>query len=407
MKTVYVIGTCDTKQHELEFVKSLIAEAGVPVKLVDVGTCSVGSSADVASQEVASHHPNGKAAVLGLCDRSAAIGAMGEALVSYLGTRNDIGGIIGLGGSGNTALATKAMRAMPAGLPKVMVSTIASGDVAPYVGPTDICMMYSITDIAGINSINSAVLGNAANAIIGMVSRSQPTFRQEKPQIGLTQFGVTTTCVDQVRAALGRDYDCMVFHATGIGGRSMEKLIDSGFLFGVLDITTTEVADFLVGGVLPCTEDRLGAIARSRLPYVGSCGALDMVNFGSMATIPEKFRRRNLYEHNPQVHLMRTTLEENDAFGRWIAGKLNQCEGPVRFLIPEKGVSAIDAPGKVFFDPEADTALFAALEATLVQTDERRLISLPLHINDAAFADALVSNFHEIASQGALHSPGI
>lgn len=396
MKKIYVIGTCDTKQRELDYVKSLIAAAGVPVVLVDVGTRGTGT-ADVSAAEVATHHKQGRTAVVGLDDRGAAVAAMGEALVAYLATRDDVGGVIGLGGSGNTAIVTQGMRSLRVGIPKVMVSTIASGNVAPYVGPCDICMMYSITDVAGINSINRVVLGNAAHAIAGMVKSELPKVEGGRKQIGLTQFGVTTSCVDQVRAALEPDYECMVFHATGIGGQSMEKLVDGRFLVGVVDITTTEVADLLIGGVLPCTEDRFGAIARTRIPYVASCGALDMVNFGAIETVPERFRQRRLYKHNPQVTLMRTTPEENKLFGEWIAKRLNDCDGPVRFIIPENGVSAIDAPGKPFHDPEADRALFTALEANLKQTSRRRLVRLPLHINDKAFAEALANAFREIA----------
>lgn len=396
MKSVYVVGTCDTKQQELQYVKSMVAAAGVPALLVDVGTKGQGA-ADVSSAEVAGHHPQGRSAVLGLDDRGAAMEGMGQALTAFLKTRNDIGGVIGLGGSGNTAIVTQAMRALPVGLPKFMVSTIASGNVAPYVGPCDICMMYSITDIAGLNRINRRVLGNAAHAIAGMVKSSVPDVPAEKPEIGLTQFGVTTQCVDQVRGALEKDFDCMVFHATGIGGQSMEKLVDGGFLGGVIDITTTEVADYLVGGVLPCTEDRFGAIARTKVPYVVSCGALDMVNFWALETVPEKFRGRNLYKHNPQVTLMRTTPEENKRFGEWIAQRLNLCEGPVRLLIPEGGVSAIDAPGKPFHDAEADRVLFEALERNVKQTAQRRVIRLPLHINDEKFSQALAQNFREIA----------
>jgi uncharacterized protein (UPF0261 family) len=396
VKSVYVVGTCDTKQQELDYVKSMVVAAGMPAILIDVGTKSRGT-ADVAAAEIARHHPRGSDAVLGLEDRGAAIEGMGQALTAYLKTRDDIAGVIGLGGSGNTAIVTQAMRALPVGLPKFMVSTIASGNVAPYVGPCDICMMYSITDIAGLNRINRTVLGNAAHAIAGMASRAVPDIRGGKPEIGLTQFGVTTACVDQVRAELEKDFDCMVFHATGIGGQSMEKLVDGGFLSGVIDITTTEVADYLLGGVLPCTEDRFGAIARTKVPYVVSCGALDMVNFWAMDTVPEKFRARNLYKHNPQVTLMRTTAEENKRFGEWIAHKLNECEGPVRLLIPEGGVSAIDAPGKPFHDPDADRALFAALEGNINQTPQRRVIRLPLHINDVKFSQALAQNFREIA----------
>jgi uncharacterized protein (UPF0261 family) len=217
-----------------------------------------------------------------------------------------------------------------------------------------------------------------------------------KPAIGLTMFGVTTTCVTEIVEHLKGDYDCLVFHATGTGGRTMEKLADSGLLSGVMDITTTEVCDFLFGGVLPATGDRFGAIARTRLPYVGSVGALDMVNFWAPETIPEKHRGRLFYNHNSNVTLMRTTAEECQAIGEWIGGKLNACEGPVRFLIPGKGVSALDIEGGAFRDPEADAALFSALEATVRQTDSRRIERLPLHINDPEFAEAAVAAFREI-----------
>ena len=397
MKKIYVIGTGDTKERELQFVKSLIEAAGLPAVFVDIGTRGSAKNADVTPAEVASHHDKGARAVLGLDDRGAAIGAMSDALCKFLATRDDIGGIIGLGGSGNTGLVTAGMRSLPVGLPKLMVSTLASGNVAPYVGPCDICMMYSVTDVAGINSISRVVLGNAAHAIVGMVQRPVPAVASDRKQIGLTMFGVTTTCVDQVRAALEQDYECLVFHATGIGGQSMEKLVDSGYLSGVIDVTTTEVADFIVGGILPCTEDRFGAIARTRVPYVGSVGALDMVNFWGRSTVPESFRQRNLYMHNPQVTLMRTTPEENRRFGEWIAARLNLCEGPVRMLLPEKGVSAIDAEGKPFYDPTADQALFEALTRNLKQTADRKLVRLPYHINDMAFSDELVRAFREIA----------
>jgi uncharacterized protein (UPF0261 family) len=209
-------------------------------------------------------------------------------------------------------------------------------------------------------------------------------------------FGVTTTCVTQVSGTLSRDYECLVFHATGTGGQSMERLAESGLLVGVIDVTTTEVCDLLIGGVLSAGPDRLGAIARSRIPYVGSAGALDMVNFWAMETVPERFRGRKLYRHNPNVTLMRTNVEENREIGAWIAAKLNACPGPVRFLIPEHGVSALDAPGQPFHDPEADAALFDAIENAIEKTSARRLLRLPLHINDPQFAAALVENFREI-----------
>jgi uncharacterized protein (UPF0261 family) len=228
-----------------------------------------------------------------------------------------------------------------------------------------------------------------------------PVPGDDRPAIGVTMFGVTTPCVAAVTQALEAEYDCLVFHATGTGGASMEKLADSGLLAGVIDVTTTEVADMLVGGMMACTEDRLGAIARTRVPYVGSCGALDMVNFGARATVPERFDDRHLYVHNPQVTLMRTTPEECDAIGAWIGERLNRCEGPVRFVIPMGGVSAIDVPGQAFHDPRADAALFDALAATIEQTDRRRLLRLPYAINDPAFAAALVEEFRAVMAEAA------
>ena len=392
----YVVGTCDTKGDELAYVRDLIAAAGVPTVLVDLGTRSDGARADVTPREVAAHHQAGVDAVLG-DDRGAAVAAMAEAFVRFVATRGDIGGMIGLGGSGGTALITPAMQALPVGTPKIMVSTVASGNVAPYVGPCDICMMYSVTDVAGLNRISRRVLGNAAHALVGMMAHQVPQTRGDRPAVALTMFGVTTPCVEQVSAALEADYDCLVFHATGTGGQSMEKLVDSGLVVGVIDVTTTEVCDLLMGGVFSAGEDRLDAIARTGVPYVGSCGALDMVNFGAIDTVPARYRDRNLYVHNPQVTLMRTTAKENRSMGEWIGAKLNACEGEVRFLIPEGGVSMIDAPGQPFHDPAADAALFEALEATVQQTPRRRLIRLPHHLNDPAFARALVASFREIA----------
>jgi uncharacterized protein (UPF0261 family) len=224
-----------------------------------------------------------------------------------------------------------------------------------------------------------------------------PAGTGDKPAIGMTMFGVTTACCTMVREALEAEHDVFTFHATGTGGQSMEKLADSGLVKGLIDVTTTEVPDLLMGGVFPCTEDRFGAVARTRLPYVGSVGACDMVNFGAKETVPAKYQGRNLYVHNPQVTLMRTTPEENKAIGEWIAARLNRCEGEVRFLLPLGGVSAIDAPGKPFHDPEADAALFAAIRATLVQTPRRRLVELPHNINDPDFAAAVVQHYREIA----------
>lgn len=395
---VYVVGTCDTKEAELAFARDLIRAAGVPAVLVDVGTRPPGAdAADVTAQEVAAHHPDGAGAVLGRDDRGAAVAAMSAALTRYLSERDDIACVLGLGGSGNTALVTAAMRALPVGVPKLMVSTVASGDVAPYVGPNDIVMMYSVTDVAGLNAISRRVIGNAAHAAAGMARWAVPAAPADKPGVGLTMFGVTTACVTMVREALEADYEPYVFHATGTGGQSMEKLAESGLLRGMVDVTTTEVPDRLFGGVFPCTDDRFGAVARTGLPWVGSVGAVDMVNFGARDTVPARYVDRTFYVHNAQVTLMRTTPAENTAIGEWIADRLNRCEGEVRLLLPQGGVSALDAPGAPFHDPDADQALFAALRATLRTTARRCLVELPHHVNDPAFAAALAAAFREIA----------
>ena len=397
VKRVYIVGTADTKGSELLYVKALIEGAGAPALLVDIGIRAPEIPVDVPAATVAALHPRGVSYVLGGSDRGAAVEAMGDAFGRFVVTRDDIAGVIGIGGGGGTSMITAGLRRLPVGVPKLMVSTLAAGDVKPFVGASDITMMYSVTDVSGLNRISRVVLGNAAHAIAGMATHTIPQ-AAVKPAIGLTMFGVTTPCVTQVIDQLKDRYDCLVFHATGTGGQSMEKLVDSGMLVGVIDVTTTEVCDLLVGGVLSAGPDRMGAIKRAGVPYVGSTGALDMVNFWAMETVPAQFRGRTLYKHNPQVTLLRTTPDECRQIGQWIGDKLNACRGPVRFLIPEKGVSAIDAPGQPFYDPSADAALFDALESTVAQTAQRRLVRLPLHINDPKFADALVQHFLEIAA---------
>ncbi|MGE8614358.1 MAG: Tm-1-like ATP-binding domain-containing protein [Achromobacter veterisilvae] len=397
-RRVYVAATYDTKGQEAEYVVGLLKRDGLDAVSVDVSTSGAASAAQVQAREVAACHPEGAEAVF-TGDRGTAIAAMAQAFERYAAGNPAIGALLGLGGSGGTALITPAMRALPIGTPKLMVSTMASGNVAPYVGPSDIAMMYSVTDVAGLNRISRRVLANAAGAIGGAFRLAASAVADDgRPAVGITMFGVTTACVQQVAPLLEPRYDCLVFHATGTGGQSMEKLLDSHLLAGVLDLTTTEVCDFLFGGVLACTEDRFGAVARTGAPYVGSCGALDMVNFGAMDTVPERYRDRKFYPHNPQVTLMRTTAEENARQGEWIAARLNRCQGPVRFLIPEGGVSALDAPGQAFWDPEADAALFGALEANLVQTAARRLVRVPCHINDPLFAQTAVEHYLEIAT---------
>ena len=397
MKPIYVVGTADTKGEELDFLAREIAASGAAVRRIDVGTRTPAAPVDVPAAEVAAHHPGGAAAVLSTQDRGTAVEAMGEAFARYLASRDDVGGVIGIGGGGGTSIITAGMRRLDIGVPKLMVSTLASSDVAAFVGVSDIIMMPSVTDLAGLNRISRLVLQNAAHAIVGMV-RYPRVETSGKPSVALTMFGVTTACVTAVAELLRTDYDCLVFHATGTGGQAMEKLADSRMLVGMIDVTTTEIADFLFGGVLSAGPDRLGAAIRTGLPYVGSVGALDMVNFWAFDTVPERFRGRNLYRHNPNVTLMRTTAAENREIGAYLAARLNRCEGPVRFLIPEHGVSALDAPGKAFHDPEADAALFDAIEADFIPTERRRLERLPLHINDPDFAKALAGRFREIAA---------
>jgi uncharacterized protein (UPF0261 family) len=397
-RRVYVVGTADTKGEELAYLADAVAQV-MPVLRVDVGTRAAAVPTDVAAAEVARHHPDGPGAVFGTDDRGEAVTAMGEAFARFIVTRRDLAGIVGIGGGGGTSIVTAGMRRLPLGVPKLMVSTLASGDVAPFVDVSDIAMMPAVTDLAGLNGISRRVLHNAAQAIAGMARSPAPAVAG-KPSIGLTMFGVTTPCVTAIAAALRADHDCLVFHATGTGGRTMEKLADSGMLTGILDITTTEVCDLLLGGVLAATEDRFGAVARMRLPYVGSAGALDMVNFWAPDTVPERYRGRLLHRHNPNVTLVRTTPSECWAIGEWIGVRLAACTGPLRFLIPERGVSALDVAGGPFFDPEADAALFAALEARLGD----RAVRLPLHINDPAFATAAVAAFREIAGGGAVHA---
>jgi uncharacterized protein (UPF0261 family)/ABC-type branched-subunit amino acid transport system ATPase component len=397
VRAAYVAGTFDTKGRELFFLRQCLERLGLRVVTVDLSTSGKPSSASVHPREVARHHPRGESAVFS-SDRGDAMTAMALAFEAFVLTRRDLGGLISAGGSGGTTLATQGMRALAVGVPKVMLSTMASGDTRPYVGPSDICMMYSVTDVQGINRISAKVLANAAHALAGMIAHPAEESATTKPAVGLTMFGVTTTCVQAVTKRLENEADCLVFHATGVGGQSMEKLADSGLLAGVIDVSTTEIADEIGGGVLSAGPTRLDVFARHALPYVGSCGALDMVNFGAWDTVPERFKGRKLYRHNPTVTLMRTTVADCQAIGEFVAAKLNAMQGPVRFLIPEGGVSSIDQPGQPFHDPEADRALFTAIEQNFKPAMNKKLLRLPLHLNDEAFADALVAAWHEISA---------
>ncbi len=395
-RAAYVVGTFDTKARELFFIRQCLEKLGLRVVTVDLSTSGKASPASVHPREVARYHPGGDSAVF-TGDRGSAVTGMATAFAHFLGTRRDLGGIISAGGSGGTSLATPGMRALAVGVPKVMVSTMASGDTRPYVGPSDICMMYSVTDVQGINRISEKVLANAAHALAGMVAHPPVESAITKPALGLTMFGVTTPCVQAVAKQLEADYDCLVFHATGVGGQSMEKLVASKLLAGVLDISTTEVADEIGGGVLSAGPHRMDVFAQLAVPYVGSCGALDMVNFGAWDSVPERYKGRTLYRHNPTVTLMRTTVDECQKIGEFIAKKLNAMQGPVRFLIPEGGVSAIDKPGQPFHSEPANRMLFSTIEQHFRPSSQRRLLRVPHHINDEAFARALVAAWHEIA----------
>ena len=397
MSHVIAIATADTKGEELAYVAGLIRARGLEVRTVDVGTQDPPQLAtDVLRDAVAACHPRGADAALGQDDRGRAVTAMGEALAAWIAQEHAAGrvlGAIGLGGSGGTALITPALRALPVGVPKLMVSTVASGDVAPYVDCSDLCMLYSVTDVAGINRVSRQVLGNAAHAIAGMCGHPVPA-GDDKPCIAVTMFGVTTPCVTRIRERLeAAGNDVLVFHATGSGGRAMEGLIRSGLVQGVIDATTTEVADHLVGGVFDAGPERLEAAIAAGIPCVVSLGACDMVNFGAEHTVPERFRLRRLHVHNSNVTLMRTTAEENRAIGEWIAAKLGAAPRPIPVLVPEGGVSLLDAPDMPFHDPEADAALFAALEAGGAAVTRR-----PEAINDPAFADALVEAYEQQAA---------
>ncbi|WP_433800882.1 Tm-1-like ATP-binding domain-containing protein [Actinomycetospora sp. CA-084318] len=391
MAHAYVVGTFDTKGDELRYVADAIRAAGHEVTTVDVGTSDPEARrADVTPADVAD-----RSAFTG--DRGTSVSAMADALERWLPERHP-DGVIGLGGSGGTALITPALQRLPVGVPKIVVSTVASGNTAPYVGSADITLMYSVTDVAGLNRISRVVLSNAAHALAGALS-APPVEAVDRPALGLTMFGVTTPCVTAVTEQVSDVYDCLVFHATGTGGRAMEKLVDDGLVTAVVDVSTTEIADLVAGGIMAATEDRLGAIARRGVPWVGSVGALDMVNFGAPDTVPERYHGRTLYEHNAQVTLMRTTPDECRAAARFLAAGLNACEGPVRLVLPTAGVSALDVAGGPFADPAATEALLETLRADLHQTDRRRLVETDLHVNDPAFATTLVENLREVGER--------
>ena len=404
MKTVLLIGTLDTKGTEYEFVRDLLHARGLATLVMDLGIAGAPAFVpDISAAEVATRGGSSLQSLRMRADRGEAISVMLAGARSWtreLFAADRFQGVLGLGGGGGTAMITAAMRELPVGVPKVMVSTMASGNVAPYVDIKDITLMYSVVDIAGLNPLSRRILANAAGAICGMVEigntdgsrQSGVGSTDTRPLIAATMFGVTTPCVTATRQALeAAGYDVTVFHATGSGGRAMEGLIDDGYFAGVMDVTTTEWCDEVVGGVLTAGPTRLSAAGRVGIPQVVSVGAVDMVNFGGIDTVPERFRDRNLYRHNATVTLMRTTPDECAEIGRRIATQLNTASGPTTLVLPLGGVSAIDAPGQPFHDPAADRALFDSLRAHV--GSNVRVVDVDAHINDPAFAAALVDAF--------------
>jgi uncharacterized protein (UPF0261 family) len=396
--TVVLVGTLDTKGDEYAFLRARLEAAGLRVVLVDVGTLGPPRTApDVAREEVAAAAGLDLAAVTAGGDRGAAVEAMCTAapvVVRRLFDEGRCQGVLAAGGSGNTAIATAAMRALPVGVPKVMVSTMASGDTSGYVDVSDVVMVPAVTDVAGLNSVSARVLAGAAAALAGMVTAPAVDLGEHRPAVAATMFGVTTPAVTAAREELDRrGYEVLVFHATGTGGRAMESLVDAGLVSGVLDLTTTELADDLVGGVLSAGPHRLETAGRAGVPQVVSLGALDMVNFGPRETVPERFAARNLYVHNPSVTLMRTTPEECAELGRRVAAKLSAATGPVALYVPLRGVSAIAVEGGPFFDPAADEALFAAVRENLAPSVE--LHEIDTDINDPVFAAAMAARLDD------------
>lgn len=396
MPPVWIVGTWDTKAEELAYLAGLLKDRGVSVVTVDVGTggklpaCAV----DVPASEVARSHPQGPGAVFG-ADRGSSVIAMSEALCAIVRSaldKNGIAGMIAVGGSGGTSLIAPAMRLLPIGRPKLLVSTMAAGDVGPFVGVVDMMLMFPVTDIAGLNRLSRRILGNAAHAMAGMVQGVIPEPDADaRPALGCTMFGVTTPCVQTIRASLASRYDVQVFHANGAGGRAMEALAASAMLDGIIDVTTTEVLQHIVGGVCDAGAGRLECASVHGVPWVGSVGALDMVNWFAPASIPERFRGRLFHAHNANVTLMRSTADELRQAGREIAVRLNRSRAPVSLLLPLRGLSALDAPGQPFHDPQADAALFQSIRDNFAASGAHRLVEVAAHINDPAFAEAVAA----------------
>lgn len=388
MKTIAIIGTFDTKGAEFDFIRNLVRERGLNTLCIHTGAFEPLFTPDVSNAEVAAAVSVSIEEICEKKDRAFATDVMSrgaEKLVPELFRQGRFDGIISVGGSGGTSMATPAMRALPVGVPKVMVSTMASGNVAQYVGTSDIVMFPSVVDVEGLNAISMEIFSNAVNAVVGMVKNKKPIEHANKPLIAATMFGVTTPCIKTAKSYLEEQgYEVLVFHATGTGGKTMEALVNGGFIKGVLDITTTEWCDELFGGVLSAGPHRLEAAGKCGVPQVVSVGALDMVNFGPIDTVPEKYRGRNLYKHNPTVTLMRTTVEENVKLGEVIAEKLNSAQSPTVLMLPLRGVSAIDGDGQPFDGPAEDKVLFDTLRRNIGKNVE--LIEVDANINDDEFS---------------------
>jgi uncharacterized protein (UPF0261 family) len=407
---VLLVGTLDTKGREVGFVRDRLRAAGVDVTVLDAsGTAQTPPfPAEIPREAVLAAAGTTVAEVAARAERGHAVAtaAAGAArIAAELAARGELDGVLAVGGSAGTTIGTAAMRASPFGVPKVMLSTLASGQVRPYVGGSDILMLHSVADVAGLNRVTRTVLANAADAMAGMVrgrgERPLPPPASDRPLVTATMFGVTTPCVDRARECLeAGGFEVVVFHATGVGGQAMEGLVRDGQVAGVLDLTTTELADELVGGILSAGPDRLTAAGRRGVPQVVGVGALDMVNFGPRETVPERFAGRRFHVHNATVTLMRTTPAENAALGRRVADCLRSATGPTAVMLPLGGVSAIDAPGGPFWDPEADAALFAAIREGLSTCPGVRLVERPEHINDPAFAEAAAALLREMMGAG-------
>lgn len=394
---IVIVGTLDTKSEEISFARDIIESEGVDVHIVDTGVMGEPEiEPNTPPNDVADAAGTSLECLQKKGDRGMAMETMGEGaakIAQRLHSEGRLDGVLGLGGSGNTSVATAAMRSLPVGVPKLMVSTVASGDVGPYVGAKDVMVMYSVADIEGINQLTQSVISNAALAMVGMVENNPDIETTDKPTIGITMFGVTTPCVQTARKYLeDQGYETIVFHATGDGGRAMENLIQQGLIDGVLDVTTTEWADELVGGALNAGPERLSAASETGIPQVVSTGALDMVNFGPRDTVPEEFEGRNFHVHNPETTLMRTTPEENEELGRIIGKKLSEASGPTALFLPLEGVSMLDSEGESFYDPKADAALFESLHEN---TSNVKLIEQEKNINDDDFALVMAKRLDE------------